>query len=44
MRGAVIRQMAMLSTVSTEDLVPEDHPIRRVKPIVDAILVRLEPT
>src|SRR5271170_7118291 len=31
-------------SVSTENLVPADHPIRRIKPVVDAILVRLEPT
>jgi transposase len=44
MRGPVVRQTEMWSTVSTEDLVPADHPIRRIKPVVDAILVRLEPT
>ena len=44
MRGLVDGQTAMWCSVSTEDLVPADHPIRRIKPIVDAILVRLEPT
>ena len=44
MRGPVIHQTAMLSAVTTEDLVPKAHPIRRIKPIVDAILVDLEPT
>src|SRR5487761_1750562 len=44
MRGPVIYQTAMLSAVTTEDLVPKDHPIRRIKPVVDAILVSLEPT
>jgi transposase len=44
MRGLVDGQPAMWCSVSTEDLVPVDHPVRRIKPIVDAILVRLEPT
>lgn len=44
MRGPVINQASMLSTISTEDLVPTNHPIRRIKPTVDAILVELEPT
>ena len=44
MRGRVIYQTAMLSAVTTEDVGPKDHPIRRIKPIVDAILVDLEPT
>lgn len=43
MRGQVVRQTAMLSTVTTDDLVPADHPIRRIKPVVEAILARLEP-
>jgi transposase len=34
----------MWCSVSTEDLVPADHPIRRIKPVVDGILARLEPT
>jgi transposase len=44
MRGLVDAQTTMWCSVSTEDLVPADHPIRRIKPIVDAILTRLEPT
>ena len=30
-RGTVDDQMAMLSTLSTEDLIAEDHPIRRIR-------------
>lgn len=44
MRGRVVHQIAMLSTTSTEDLVPKNHPVRRIKPVVDAICKRLEPT
>jgi transposase len=44
MRGRVAHQLAMLSTTSTDDLVPKNHPIRRIKPIVDAIAERMEPT
>ena len=44
MRGRVVYQLAMLSTTSTDDLVPRDHPIRRIKPVVDAILGRMEAT
>lgn len=44
MRGAVVRQTAMLSATTTEQLVPPDHPVRRIKPIVEAILGELEPT
>jgi len=29
MRGTPERQLSMLSSLSTEDLIPADHPIRR---------------
>ena len=43
MRGTVVRQTTMLSATTTEQLVSHDHPIRRIKPIVEAILKELEP-
>lgn len=32
----------MLSTLSTEDLIPADHPIRRIRVVVDAVLAELD--
>ena len=43
MRGAPDPQLAMLTTLSTEDLVPADHPIRRIRAVVDAVLAELDP-
>jgi transposase len=34
--------LAMLTTSSTEDLVPADHPIRRIRVVVDAVLADLD--
>ena len=33
----------MLSSLSTEDLIPVDHPIRRIRVVVDAVLAELDP-
>src|SRR5579864_6120853 len=42
MRGAPDPQLAMLTTLSTEDLVPAGHPIRRIRAVVDAVLGELD--
>lgn len=43
MRGDAERQADIMLAVTPDDFVPADHPIRRIKPIVDAALVRLSP-
>jgi transposase len=42
MRGSSERQLVMLSSLSTEDLIPADHPIRRIRKVVDAVLAELD--
>lgn len=42
MRGDTNRQVMMTAT-TPEQLVPSDHPIRQIKPIVDGALARLSP-
>jgi hypothetical protein len=37
MRGTPDPQMAMLSTLQPGDLIPADHPIRRIRQVVDAV-------
>jgi len=34
--------MAMLTTLNTEDLIPADHPIRRIRVVVDDVLSELD--
>jgi hypothetical protein len=38
MRGEPDPQLAMLTTLSTEELIPPDHPIRKIRVVVDAVL------
>ena len=34
----------MLTTLSTENLIPVDHPIRRIRVVVDAVLAGMDDT
>ena len=43
MRGDAERQTNMLLAVTPDSFIPDDHPIRRIKPIVDAALRQLSP-
>jgi transposase len=42
MRGKQVRQLAMLSSLSPEDLIPPEHPIRRIRRMVDTVLAELD--
>jgi transposase len=44
MRGSPDPQLAMLTTLSTEDLIPAGHPIRRIRKVVDTVLADLDRT
>jgi transposase len=43
MRGTTTRQATVLSTLTSDSLIPLDHPIRRIKPVVEAVLAELAP-
>ena len=43
MRGETARQANILLAVTPESFVPDDHPLRRIKPLVDECLARLSP-
>jgi RNA polymerase sigma factor (sigma-70 family) len=42
MRGSPDPQLAMLTTLQPGDLIPADHPIRRIRVVVDAVLAELD--
>ena len=44
MRGDVERQTMILSAGTPDQLIPQDHPIRLIKPMVDRALSELSPT
>src|SRR4030065_75855 len=44
MRGKQDKQVIMLSALTPDQLVPQGHPIRRIKPIVDQALKELSPS
>jgi transposase len=43
MRGDSTQQANILSAITPDQLVPQDHPIRRIKPIVERVLRELSP-
>ena len=44
MRGTSDQQIESLVALTPEDLVPQEHPIRRIKPLADHVLQELSPT
>src|SRR5579863_6123453 len=43
MRGEDTQQNAMFSYLSPEQRVPQDHPLRKLRPLVDQVLQQLSP-
>ena len=43
MRGNAARQVEMLTAVTPDALIPQGHPIGRIKPMVDRALAQLRP-
>ena len=44
MRGTTGEQIESLIALTPDDLVPQGHPIRRIKPLADRVLRELSPT
>ena len=44
MRGNAARQVEMLTAVTPDALIPQGHPIRRIKPMVDRALAQMSST
>ena len=44
MRGKAATQVTMMTAATPDALVPQNHPIRRIKPMVDSALAALSPT
>ena len=44
MRGNAARQVEMLTAVTPDALIPQGHPMRRIKPMVARALAQLSPT
>lgn len=42
MRSADVQQLGMFSYVSVDDRVPPDHPIRKLRVLVDTILKEMD--
>ena len=42
MRGEAQPQTALFSYVSLEERVPRDHPLRKLRILVDAVLARMD--
>ena len=42
MRGTPERQLSMLSSLSTDDLIPAEHPIRKIRVVVDTVLTEMD--
>jgi len=43
MRGTTDLQTTMLSTLTPDSMIPPDHPIRRIKKVVETVLADLDP-